>query len=146
MSPVLSLGTSGHTSGGTFAYENSLLECPESRTGSSTGTSGKPEVPACSAVLPMISSGATSGTSTGVLLLFSGSCTGSDTGTTAKTEVPALPAELPLLWVCFLLSVYRWGAALRRAVVPPYTNITPTAKRGRPTGAEVPPVVPVLPV
>ena len=60
----------------------------------------KPEVPACLAVLPLATSGATSGTSAAYeneLLYLSGSCTGSDTGTTAKPEVPARPAELPLL-------------------------------------------------
>ena len=67
----------------------SPLECP----GSSTGTSGKPEVPVCSAVLPLISSG----TCSGAPLLFSESCTGSATGTSGKPEVPARPAVLPLL-------------------------------------------------
>ena len=66
--------------------------------------------------------------------IFSGSCTGSDTGTTAKPEVPALPAELPPLRVRFLLPVYRWGAALHRAVVPPFGPVLPVLRESEPNG------------
>ena len=53
--PVLPLELPVGTTGGTSAPP---LEFPGSCTGSSTGTSGKPEVPVHSAVLPVITSGA----------------------------------------------------------------------------------------
>ena len=58
ISPVLPLGISGGTSGGISAYEIFASGMTGSSTGSGTGTTGKPEVPVCSAVLPVISSGA----------------------------------------------------------------------------------------
>ena len=110
----------------TSAYESSVLLPSGSGTGSNPGSTGKPEVPAFLAVLPLASSEGTSGTSAAyknVLLFFSGSCTGCDTGTTAKPEVPALPAELPASRI-FSLTVGR-----------PFLG-----------GPEVPPPGPVLPV
>ena len=108
----------------TYAYESSVLLPSGSGTGSNPGSTGKPEVPAFLAVLPLASSGGTSGTSAAyknVLLFFSG-C---DTGTTAKPEVSALPAELPASRV-FSLAVGR--LFLGGPKVPPPGPVLPVLR------------------